>query len=136
MEKANILIERRQSPRLRVACEAELFASVSLLDTSETDKPSSSLVFLGATQNISLAGVALTLPSMKIDEKYCQEAHSLKVSLHLKPSSSVELEISPLRCQPLNANDPDAGYLIGARITRVGAEGETEFKTFLQSVNT
>ena len=133
MEKPSILLERRQTPRLRVACEAELFASVSLLDTSEVDRLTSSLVFLGATQNISLAGVALTLPSMRIDERYCQEAHSLKVSLHLKPSSSFELEISPLRCHPLNANDPDAGYLIGARITRVAEEGETEFKSFLQS---
>jgi hypothetical protein len=133
MEKPGFLIDRRQAPRLRVACDAELLATVSLLDTSQAEQHSSPLVFMGATQNISMAGVALTLPSTRIDEKYCQEPRSLKMSLHLKPSAPVQLEISPLRCHPLDPDDPDAGYLIAARITHMSKEAEMDIRSFLKS---
>lgn len=133
MEKPSI-VERRHSPRFKVECEAELFASLALLNTTETEKLSPSLVFMGATHNLSLSGLAVALPSICIDENYCKEPHSLTVTLHLLPSSSVEVEINPLHCQPLNAKDPAQGYLIGARISNLSADAKMELNTFLQDV--
>src|SRR5215203_3095458 len=60
-------IERRRMRRLRVKCEVELVADLSLLD-SEVQNAGSSLVFLGRTHDLSAGGLGMVLPSTIIDE--------------------------------------------------------------------
>src|ERR1044072_921785 len=56
LEKIASSIERRRVRRLKVACELELTATLSLLDT-EVQNCESSLVFLGRTHDLSAPGM-------------------------------------------------------------------------------
>src|SRR6185295_19563380 len=54
-------IERREMRRLKVRCEVELLANLSLLDT-EAGEPLESLIFLGQTSDLSTGGLAMVIP--------------------------------------------------------------------------
>lgn len=122
-------IERRRTRRLRVKCDAELVADLSLLD-SEAELAAEPLVFFGQTRDLSATGLGLVLPSTPIDENYCEETNLLKLSLHL-PGGVVDLEVNPVRCFPLDEQDTGSGYLMGARIISVG--DYEEFEKYLDS---
>lgn len=122
--------ERRSMPRLRVHCDAELIAGLSILDVAAQENDDT-LVFLGVTKDLSAQGLGLVLPSTQIDERYCNESNSLKVSLHL-PECAVGLEVNPVRCEPLNPGDSAQGYLMGAKILRVTSHMEA-FALYLQT---
>src|SRR5687768_10197770 len=51
-------IERREMRRLKVKCEVELLADLSLLDT-DAGEPLHSLIFMGQTSDLSAAGIAM-----------------------------------------------------------------------------
>jgi hypothetical protein len=125
-------IERRRTRRLRVRCDAELVADLSLLD-SGAEMAAEPLIFFGQTRDLSATGLGLVLPSTPIDENYCEEVNLLKLSLHL-PSGVVDLEVNPVRCFPLDVTDTAQGYVMGARIVSVG-EPE-EFERYLDSFST
>src|SRR5512145_3504109 len=74
-------IERRRMRRLKVKCEVELVATLSLLD-SDVEYSDSSLVFLGRTHDLSACGLGMVLPSTIIDERYCTGSNRLNLSLH------------------------------------------------------
>src|SRR4051812_12682338 len=63
-------IERRRTRRLKVKCDLELVADLSLLD-NDVQNTGSSLVFLGRTHDVSAAGLGMVLPSTIIDERFC-----------------------------------------------------------------
>src|SRR6266545_200492 len=107
--------ERRRSARLKVQCHTELTADLSLLDAAQPEDPASKLVFFGETQDISAHGLSFVLPSIRIDEKYCEQSRPLRLSLQL-PIAAIELEANAVRCVPLDENNLDQGYLIAARI--------------------
>jgi hypothetical protein len=108
-------------------------ASVALLDSTQEDDSSSELIFMGETHDISGNGLALVLPSIRIDEKCCEESKLLKLYLHL-PATAVEMVVDPVRCIPLDSSDPDQGYLMGLRISRLGDAPEAELTNYLQNL--
>src|SRR5262245_30341267 len=63
-------IERREMRRLKVKCEVELLADLSLLDT-DAREPLESLIFMGQTADLSAGGLAMIIPSTIIDERFC-----------------------------------------------------------------
>src|SRR3954469_4802609 len=85
--------DRRRAQRSKTRCEAELTASLAILDF---DAPplEESLVFFGRTTDLSANGLALVLPSTSIDERCCVSETRLQLSLHL-PTGSVTLEVTP-----------------------------------------
>lgn len=123
-------IERRRTRRLRVRCDAELVADLSLLDTDAQNGAAEPLIFFGQTRDLSATGLGLVLPSTPIDEGYCDETNSLKLSLHL-PSGVLDLEVNPVRCFPLDESDTSSGYLMGAEIVSIG--NHEEFARYLDS---
>ena len=123
--------DRRRAPRLKARCEAELIASLSILDVT-AEQSNDALVFLGQTKDLSTQGVALVLPSTLIDERYCSESNSLTVSLRL-PEGRVGLEVNAVRCEPLNPGNKGRGYLIGAKILRITSHAK-EFDLYLQTL--
>jgi hypothetical protein len=122
-------IERRRTRRLRVRCDAELVADLSLLDI-QAEFDAEPLIFFGQTRDLSATGLGLVLPSTPIDENYCEETNSLKLSLHL-PGGVVDLEVNPVRCFPLDEADTASGYVLGAKIISVG--DYEEFERYLDS---
>src|SRR5262247_1177066 len=96
LEKLASSIERRRLRRLKVKCEVELVANLSLLD-SEVECSDSSLVFLGRTHDLSAGGIGMVLPSTIIDERFCSGTNRLNLSLYA-PGGVIDLEVSPVRC--------------------------------------
>src|ERR1044071_3622014 len=100
LDKLASSIERRSVRRLRVKCEVELAANLSLLDSDAYDADSN-LIFFGQTSDLSAVGVAMVLPATIIDERFCSGSNRLKLSLHL-PEGVVGLEVTPVRCERLS----------------------------------
>lgn len=126
------LIERRESPRLKSDCDAELIADLSILD-SEAHIQSPPLVFLGRAINVSLRGIGVVLPSLLLDERFCSDHNPLELSLYL-PRGEVVMSICPVRCSPLNAADRGQGYFVGARINAI-LEHRNEFEKYLRTLS-
>ena len=124
-------IERRRVRRLRVRCEVELMANLSLLD-NDAENSESSLVFLGRTHDLSTAGLGMILPSTIIDERFCSGSNKLNLSLHV-PGGVIALEVSPVRCERLSTAYSGQGYLLGTKITNV--EDRDQFEKYLESLS-
>ena len=110
-------IERREMRRLKVKCEVELLADLSLLDT-DAGEPLESLIFMGQTSDLSSAGLAMIIPSTIIDERFCDGDNRLNLSLHLS-DGVIGLEVTPVRCERITGVNSSQGYLLGTRITDV-----------------
>lgn len=124
-------IERRNARRLRVKCEVELAATLSLLDNDAFDEDSK-LIFFGQTSDLSAEGLAMVLPATIIDERFCSGSNKLKLSLHL-PEGIVGLEVAPVRCERLTDAYSVHGYLLGTKITNVEHRGP--FERYLDNVS-
>jgi hypothetical protein len=105
--------ERRCATRLVTHIDAEVIASLAILDT-EAAESDDELLFSGETTDISLDGLGIVLPSAPIDERFCTDVHQLTVRLHL-PEGPVKLRLIPARCVSLQA-DAAQGYLLAGRI--------------------
>lgn len=123
-------IERRRVRRLRVKCEVELVANLSLLD-NDVQNTDSSLVFLGRTLDLSAAGLGMILPSTIIDERFCSGLNRLNLSLHV-PGGVIGLEVSPVRCERLNTAYSGQAYLLGTKITNI--ENRAQFEEYLETL--
>jgi hypothetical protein len=124
--------ERRTAARLKAGLDAELTASLSILDT-DTQSRSESLIFFGRTIDLSSEGLSLILPSAPIDERYCNKVSRISLSLHL-PRTSVNLQVSPVRCVPLDEEDTALGYLMGAKILSFERD-KSEYEEFLRTIS-
>lgn len=131
LDKLASAIERRSMRRLRVKCEVELAANLSLLDNDAYDAESP-LVFFGQTSDLSAIGLAMVLPATIIDERFCTESNRLKLSLH-SPDGVIGLEVAPVRCERLTDAYSVNGYLLGTKITNV--EHRESFERYLESVS-
>jgi hypothetical protein len=124
-------IERRRAQRLNIGCEAELTANLTILDSDATPSVAS-LVFLGRTRDLSAGGLAFVLPSLQIDEKFCAETTRVRLRVYL-PTGSVNLEVMPVRCEPLNPENVARGYFIAAQILSIDDQRDV-YDNYLRSV--
>jgi len=131
LEKLASSIERRRVRRLKVTCELELTATLSLLDI-EVQNCESSLIFLGRTHDLSATGMGMVLPSTIIDERFCSGTNRLNLSL-LVPGGVIGMEVSPVRCERLKSPYAGQGYLIGTKITNV--ENRAQFEQYLETLS-
>ena len=110
--------ERRASTRLVTHCEAEVVASLTILD-NDADETDDELMFFGKTSDLSIDGLGIVLPSARIDERFCADSHQIKVRLHL-PRGRVQLQIITSRCARLLSANLTPGYLLAGRIITGG----------------
>ena len=132
MDTSSLSMERRGANRLKAGCDAELTTSLSILD-SEAQLSNESLLFLGRTVDLSSKGVSVVLPSTQIDQRYCDKEARIQLSLYL-PKGAVSLEVSPVRCVPLDQGDTALGYLIGTQILS-SERDKPEYEEFLRSIS-
>jgi len=131
LDKLASSIERRRLRRLKVKCEVELVAGLSLLD-NDVQNSDSSLVLLGRTHDLSAAGLGLVLPSTIIDERFCSGSNRLNLSLHA-PGGVIGLEVTPVRCERLTGPYWGHGYLLGTKITQV--DDRAQFERYLEALS-
>ena len=124
--------ERRKAKRFIWEVEAQLSADLALLDSSQGGVQAEPLLLLGATRDVSVLGVGLVVPSIRIDETFCSQPHLMPLSLHLS-SGSVEFTVKAVHSQPIVSNDPDMGYVVGLRIVDFQKSGPT-WQQYLSSL--
>jgi hypothetical protein len=112
--------ESRQAPRRLARHEVCLNVSLSLFDTQirAADALKQQFILYGTTHDLSDSGVAVVITNVKIDKRFFEEAHQLPLTLFL-PNGQVQMEISPVRYNLLNAVQPDEGFFIGAKLSSI-----------------
>lgn len=118
---------RRHSKRVR----ARLNFTLSLSDPRVGTNGSRRLPTLnGHTMDVSLTGLALIVPAIRIGEHYLAGAdRKLYVKLEL-PGGRVEMKVVTVRYENL---DDGSGYLIGARILEMSDAERKSFQNYVEN---
>ena len=119
---------RRRSKRVR----ARLSFTLSLSDPRVSSNGSRRLPTLdGYTLDVSVTGLALIVPAIRIGEHYLAGAdRTLHVKLEL-PSGPIEMKVATVRYESL---EDDTGYLIGARLLEISDSDRASFEQYVTSV--
>jgi PilZ domain-containing protein len=119
---------RRRSKRVR----ARLTFTLSLSDPRVNTNGFRRLPSLnGHTLDVSITGLALIVPAIRIGEHYLAGSdRKLHVKLEL-PSGPVEMKVVTVRYEDL---DDGSGYLIGARILEISDADRASFQKYVAKV--
>ena len=119
---------RRRSKRVR----ARLGFTLSLSDPRIASNGSRRLPTLdGYTLDVSVTGVALIVPAIRIGEHYLAGGdRKLHIKLEL-PSGPIEMKVASVRYESL---EDDTGYLIGARIVEINDSDRKSFERYVANV--
>lgn len=120
---------RRRSKRVRT----RLNFTLSLSDPRVNTNGSRRLRSLdGHTLDISITGLALIVPAIRIGEHYLAGAdRKLHIKLDL-PSGPVEMKVVTVRYENL---EDGSGYLIGSRILEMSDADRATFQQYVATVN-
>ena|SRR5215212_232020 len=116
---------RRRSKRVRT----RLSFTLSLSDPRVSMNGGRRLPTLdGYTLDVSITGLALVVPAIRIGEHYLAGAdRELHVKLEL-PSGPVEMKVVTVRYEDL---EDGSGYLIGARIREISDADRASFEKYV-----
>ena len=116
---------RRHSKRVRT----RLSFTLSLSDPRVSTNGSRRLPTLdGYTLDVSVTGLALIVPAIRIGEHYLAgDERKLHVKLEL-PGGPVEMKVVSVRYEDL---EDGSGYLIGARIHEISDADRKKFENYL-----
>jgi hypothetical protein len=119
---------RRHSKRVRT----RLTFTLSLSDPHVSTNGSRRLPTLnGHTLDVSVTGLALIVPAIRIGEHYLAgDDRKLYVNLEL-PNGPVEMKVVTVRYENL---EDGSGYLIGARILEISDADRTSFEKYVTKV--
>jgi hypothetical protein len=119
---------RRRSKRVR----ARVSFTLSLSDPRVSTNGSRRLPSLdGYTMDVSITGLALVVPAIRIGEHYLAGAdRKLHVKLEL-PGGPVEMTVVTVRYENL---EDGSGYLIGARIQEISDSDRVSFEKYVAKV--
>jgi hypothetical protein len=79
-------------------------------------------------------GLSLIVPDIRIgEEEITGQDRTLSVVVEL-PSGPVEMEVAPVRYEPLDAEAAEEGYLIGVRITEISDSDCVRFVKYLRAL--
>ncbi len=112
--------ESRLAPRRLARHEVCLNVNLSLFDTQarNADAITEQFILYGTTHDLSDSGVAVVFTNVKIDKGFFEVAHLLPLTLFL-PGGQVQMEISPVRWKLLDAVQPEDGFFMGTKLTRI-----------------
>src|SRR6185436_16609503 len=119
---------RRGARRVR----ARLSFTLSLSDPRVSSNGARRLPTLdGYTLDVSVTGLALIVPAIRIGEHYLAGAdRKLHIKLEL-PSGPIEMKVASVRYESL---EDDTGYLIGARIVEMSDSDRKSFERYVATV--
>ena len=87
----------------------------------------------GHTLDVSVTGLALIVPAIRIGEHYLAGAdRTLHIKLEL-PSGPVEMRVASVRYESL---EDESGYLIGARILEMSDADKVSFEKYVAKLTT
>jgi c-di-GMP-binding flagellar brake protein YcgR len=122
---------RRRHKRVRV----RLNFTLSLSDPRVNTNGSRRLPPLnGHTLDISMTGLALIVPAIRIGEHYLAGSdRRVYVKLEL-PDGPVEMKLATVRYEALDENSEETGYVIGARIVEMADADRASFQQYVTRI--
>jgi DNA-binding response OmpR family regulator len=118
--------ERRGAARHKTRRAARLMFTVE----SAAEGPRTAAL-IGHTHDISMAGLALVVPCVREgDREFYGKTAGLRLTLSL-PTGDVSIEATPARYEWLDPEGPGRRFLVGARITGMGAGARALFEQYL-----
>lgn len=114
--------------RVKVPCSVSIH---SLAEQANGRRPVPAMQ--GHTRDISATGVGLIVPAIRIGEHYLTgEDRLLKIVLEL-PSGAIQMIVTPVRYEPIEGDEDEQGFIIGATITQSSPQDRESLKSFLKS---
>lgn len=122
---------RRRHKRVRV----RLNFTLSLSDPRVNTNGSRRLPPLnGHTLDISMTGLALIVPAIRIGEHYLAGSdRRVYVKLEL-PAGPVEMKLATVRYEALDETGEETGYVIGARIVEMADADRASFQQYVAKI--
>jgi hypothetical protein len=101
---------------------------------SLTDASGDEAVLEGRTRDMRATGLSLVVPEIRVGGRsIVSEDRTLRVVLEL-PTGPVEMQVVPVRCEPLDEKEPGQGYLIGSRIKEISDADCVSFIKYLRTL--
>ena len=101
------------------------------LSTADGEEAAAALT--GETTNLSEIGVAVRLPSIRIDHSYLNVVGTqAQLTLDL-PAGPVSMRVTPRWCQKISKDEESESYLIGLRITEMSDEAWVSLVRYVQA---
>ena len=123
---------RRREPRY----QTRLPFSVSLVDSKigggVEGQPTS---LKGHTRDISLTGLGLIVPAIRIGGRYLTGEHrKLRITLELS-GRPLQIQATSVRYEQLDSNSDETGYLIGVRIIEMSDGDRARFAEYIGTLS-
>lgn len=131
------VINRRSARRYRVSLPVtvELISDAySRMYESKGGNGKSHTTLSGHTRDISETGIGFIAPSIHIDGRYLTDQDRvLLITLEL-PEATIQMRAVAKRHQPLEMEQNERGFLIGAEIKEMSREDEEYFSAYLKEL--
>lgn len=122
--------ERRHSSRFNFQTPVKIWIEPTMR-TGKPQTPVEPIFMWGETQDLSAAGVAFFVPSIRIKENYLVgDCSTLNAEMDL-PAGKVQMQIVGQRYEQVGEHQSVARYLIGASILQMKAEDREIYENFL-----
>ncbi|HLL15412.1 MAG TPA: PilZ domain-containing protein [Pyrinomonadaceae bacterium] len=133
--------ERRGATRYAAQLDARLLFQLSVEPApggENGDDPAGTapqtLKLVGHTRNISEAGLAFVVPTLRIGDRFARVlGRQLRITLYL-PSGQVEILATPVRYEQLPPGDPERGYIIGVRIVKMADDEWVRMVSYVRTL--
>jgi hypothetical protein len=98
------------------------------------DQSSGEATLEGHTRDMRATGLSLVVPDIRLGEREIVGPElSLRIVLEL-PTGPIEMQVAPVRYEPLDETEPQRGYLIGSRITEISDSDCVRFVKYLRTL--
>jgi hypothetical protein len=121
--------DRRSAPRhpLRLACTVRIHDP-----RRDADQTRAAPRLEAHTHDLSLTGLAVVVPAIRIGDRYLNDAPLRIVIEH--PAGPLELTAQPVRYEQLPPDAEERGFLLGLRITDMAEADRARFEGHLSSI--
>jgi hypothetical protein len=120
---------RRRAPRHKI----RLSVSVSPVQAAKPARVSAERgALFGYTRDLSITGMALVLPAIRINNIYIAGEDRTLELLVESEGEPIVMYAAPVRYERLEEGEADKGYLIGVRITEMSASDRERYQQLLK----
>lgn len=128
--------ERQRAQRYATRVEASVGLFADTERSRAQQNPAPSVFHEGHTRNLSLIGMAIVLPGARFTDAELRGgyggAHRARILLHIAPRT-LALDATIVRYEQLDEEHALTGWLIAARITRLGESERARYVHFLKT---
>jgi hypothetical protein len=126
--------DRRRSPRRGARFAARLPFFVTPLRDVQNFDPGAQPSLAGLTRDLSVRGLTLLLPSIRVGGRYLTDADGYLGVKVETPSGPVSMLVTPARFEQLTAAEGAYSCLLGVRIIKMSDGDRASYLSYLQTL--